>query len=145
MNITTHNLHEHTAQEVFDFVVGKVLEQGCKSVQCETNFAAVSCMYRSNNGNKCAFGHVIADEDYRSVMENKIAQTVFRDHGDMLGWKLIGENPAHLGLIMGLQQAHDDSSSDNFRFEFANKAFLLASNRGLDTSALGKLLEGLKV
>ena len=141
MNITTHNLHEHTAQEVFDFVVGKVLEQGCKSVHCETNFAAVSCMYRGNNGNKCAFGHLIADEDYRPAMENKTALTVFRNYQIMLGWKLIGENPAHLGLVMGLQQAHDDSSSDNFRFEFANKAFRLASNRGLDTSAHDKYLK----
>jgi hypothetical protein len=52
--ITTENLDEVTAQEVFDYVTGKVIEQGKPSIDLERD----TCVY--NDGKlRCAAGHLI--------------------------------------------------------------------------------------
>ena len=58
-------------QQVFDFVLNKVVEQGEKS---STDGYFSSCCYRLNkNGKqlKCGIGHLISDQEYNSGFEGK--------------------------------------------------------------------------
>jgi hypothetical protein len=116
--ITTRNLHEHTAQEVFDFVCTKVIEQGKPSMK------GASCAYRGAGGSKCAFGHLILDEDYDAQMEKAGQLDLFTpDTFEWLGW----QNEAHRDLLTRLQWAHDMSAyDDGFLTAFKAKARAIA-------------------
>lgn len=57
-----------TQQEAFDYVWTKLIEQGAPSALTD-KFGFVSCKYRDPKGNRCAIGHLIADEDYISDWE----------------------------------------------------------------------------
>lgn len=91
--VTIHNLHESTAQEVFDFIAVHLLTQRDKSVSDEW-----LCSYRGAGGLKCAAGCLFPDEDYRPEYEGK-------------DWKMLvvrGDVPAfHADLISSLQDIHD--------------------------------------
>lgn len=52
-------------QEIFDFVLAKIREQGRPSYSPEGG----TCYYRGPDGTKCAVGHLIPDEIYSSFME----------------------------------------------------------------------------
>jgi hypothetical protein len=115
--ITTRNLHEHTAQEVFDYVCRKVIEQGAPSVRFEANDEG-ACLYRGPNGTKCAVGFLIDDADYVPEFEaGYTARTLLRDYSEKLGW----QKGAHDYLLQQMQgHAHDvaarQSRGDNAEF-----------------------------
>ena len=112
--VTIHNLHESTAQEVFDFVRSKLTAQG---EQCRANpFPSTSkvpgaCLYRNAKGQSCAAGFLMTDEDYS------------RDYEDGYGWTDLVEQfgfPAHhMGLIEDLQDSHDNYDPDQWEERFA--------------------------
>ena len=56
-------------QEALNIAARGILEQGAYSL----NKARTSCMYRGENGTKCAVGHLIPDDDYDPLMEGKAA------------------------------------------------------------------------
>ena len=51
-------------QEMFNFAVGKILKQGCKSLNKNGE-----CSYRGDNDTKCIAGFLIADEHYVASIE----------------------------------------------------------------------------
>jgi len=118
--ITIENLHEVTAQEVFDYVTSKVVEQGKPSIDLDRD----SCMYR-NGDLCCAAGHLLPDSVDTKLWDLK-----------SLTWTILVEKELvpsnHVELIVELQSAHDNSAwrcnSDHGRFvelvknRFANVA-----------------------
>ena len=62
-----------TKQQTFDTVVNGLREQGCKSIEARENKATGKitgfCKYRDNQGNKCAIGQLISDEEYDASLE----------------------------------------------------------------------------
>lgn len=94
--ITTENLNEVTAQEVFDYVTKKVIEQGEPSIDLERD----SCIYK--NGNlRCAAGHLIPDNiNTKSWDSNGLTWC------QLVEKELVPSN--HLELISELQRAHDN-------------------------------------
>lgn len=48
------------AQEIFDKVVNHLRKQGHRSLSEDGR-----CLYRGSNGDKCAIGCIISDEDYQ--------------------------------------------------------------------------------
>lgn len=56
----------NTKQEVFDAVVKHLLTQGQQSIDKN----GWNCLYRNDNGLKCAIGALIPDSMYKSSMEN---------------------------------------------------------------------------
>jgi hypothetical protein len=125
--ITTRNLHEHSAQEVFDFVCLKVLEQGKPSMR------GTGCAYRGEGGLKCAVGHLIRDEDYRKEFDSGyIVLSLCNVFDEGLGWT----NKAHLHLLRHLQMAHDDADEDNFLPSFRRTAAVIAEQHHLDPHIL---------
>lgn len=140
--ITTHNLHESTEQEVFDFICTKVIEQGRPSRKIIDGEQA-ECAYRGADNTKCAFGVIVADEDYwllkRDDHEVAGLSSFSYPLQQKLGWELnsVGE-PVHFELLLDLQRAHDVASSHpNFATSFKNLAHDVAHRRGLSATVLG--------
>lgn len=82
-------------QQVFDYVVNKLREQGepCYDEECGI------CRYRFN-GKKCAVGHLIKDSDYTDDFEEHlVTDKVVADY-------FIGKQ-TNIKLLKELQCAHD--------------------------------------
>jgi len=107
-----------TMQETFDFVVGKIREQGCASIV----EGGSSCLYRGSNGTKCAAGHVIPDDKYDLIFEGCTVVTKPWDgmrEGVKKLYEVLKETGHDLDLLRNLQRCHDDASSfKNFMEKF---------------------------
>jgi hypothetical protein len=93
-----------TLQEVFDHVIVSLRKQKFASVKGEH-----TCLYRGNDGNKCAVGHCIIDELYLPSMEEMgIYKTIDEIptpfSSPELAWMF--EVPAN-DLLTKLQNCHD--------------------------------------
>jgi hypothetical protein len=113
-------------QAVFDYVVKALIEQGRPAAQFvpdESRGAGgpetykVQCRYRTSDGDKCAGGQVLPDEDYSPSMEGYgVSQILNVPHdmpGDVRGAKRLGENATwrkYPELVTALQVAHDNSA-----------------------------------
>lgn len=86
-----------TAQEVFDHVVNHLRAQGRPCLN------GSECLYRNEEGEACAAGCLIDDNDYTSDME----QTAWEDVSHEYDFPRV-----HTSLISDLQRAHD-----NWRFK----------------------------
>ena len=91
--ITLKTLAQATAQEVFDQAAEHLLKQSRRSAS-----EAGGCMYRGENGLKCAAGCFIADDEYCSQMEGAPWDTLAR-RGIV--------DTKHCVLIHALQCVHD--------------------------------------
>lgn len=126
--ITTANLPEASAQEVFDWIVSNLLAQGHRSVGIVEGDRAdiLTCVYRSPEGYKCAAGWVIADDEYRPEMENT-------------AWVCLAEQGVvpsdHAALIGHAQTIHDTEIPEDWPNNFTR----LAVEYGLNTHLLDKL------
>ena len=117
--ITLATLPQFTEQEVFDYVSNHLLKQNEKSTLGGNN----QCVYRGDNGLKCAAGCLIADNEYKAILEGNIWYKLI-DKGLVL--------PDHKTLIMSLQNVHDGfnvSDWSNALSEVANE-FSLKFNQG---------------
>lgn len=107
-----------TPQKVFDYVVMKVYEQGCKSVD------SLSCAYRGNNNTKCAIGHLIPSNLYRKEFEGRsIAGNRFLPLIKSERFKSF--LVTNLQLLKELQRAHDVTfppPGSSFRSIFLQRA-----------------------
>jgi hypothetical protein len=98
MKITLKNLHEATAQEVFDQVKNHLITQGEQSVN-----SGGLCVYRNVNGLSCAAGCLISEEEYNPDFEMNL-------WGDLINMRLVPS--AHSNLIGELQKIHDQWVED---------------------------------
>jgi len=123
------------AQELFDYITSKVLEQGRPSI-LETNDeegeARVVCVYRGESGAKCAAGHVIPDAWYREEQESRSIDGVLDGEP-----RLKASLGPHLPLLLSLQEAHDNSYRDSrlcstFTAEFIRRAIRVAEAYNLN-------------
>lgn len=86
-----------TEQEAFNQVVAHLRKQGRKSIGLERPFY---CMYRSEEGMKCAVGALIPDELYFPEMENGGSVRHNPDVSSLFPHNL-------LPLLESLQRIHD--------------------------------------
>lgn len=90
------------AQELFDYITSKVLEQGRASIiEGDGSF---ECVYRGDSGTKCAVGHVIPDAWYSKSLEGLDIYGVLVDEE-----RLKPSLAPHLDILKYLQCAHDDT------------------------------------
>src|SRR4029079_15000816 len=100
--ITLATLEQATEQEVFDQVKNHLLRQNkkCTKIINESSF----CAYRNENGDKCAAGCFISDDEYNNFIKNEI-------NIESKGWKQLVSveiTPVkHSDLIYRLQNIHD--------------------------------------
>jgi len=117
------------AQEVFDYSVSKVIEQGVKALGMKNQ-----CAYRGENGTKCAFGHLIPDALYKRGMEGINATALLVDAPIYRVNNARGLLPSlkgHVDLLHALQTAHDNISATDFVPNFRRRAEAVAATHGL--------------
>ena len=107
-----------TNEEIIRFVTQKMKEQGTMSVAPDSG----DCKYRGPNGNKCALGHLIPDEDYHPDMESySPSGHLYTPKAEKLN-KYVNENLVIDGdtipVLRQLQHCHDGAIGDNFFEEF---------------------------
>jgi len=106
-----------TNQEIFDKAVGGLLKQG-KAARKENEKGVNRCVYRTDDGLKCAVGQIIPDNLYQSGMEDLSVDVLFQIFSDEMS--AIGLDMATQGhLLNDLQCVHDTSGpvywAENFR------------------------------
>lgn len=90
-----------TKQEIFDTVVAHLRKQGRRAANLEGG-----CMYRAPNGDKCAVGCLIKDDEYIPCMEkNGVLRLVLKG-------LLPNRLKPHLELLADLQNTHDNANVD---------------------------------
>lgn len=93
--ITIDNLAESTTEEVFEYIRNHLLTQNSRSADIDG-----TCVYKNEQGLKCAAGCLIPDEKYHPKIEGT-------------KWcKLVGIGyvpKAHVKLIQEMQYIHDDN------------------------------------
>ena len=108
-------------QEIYDSVCLHLIKQGKPALGPVPMYINASnntsiCMYRTPDGCKCAFGHLIPDDLYDPKMENKQAVQVIEE------WPKVGialdiyfdlnQKPSDkLLLVTMLQRVHDHSTT----------------------------------
>jgi len=95
------------AQELFDFITSKVLEQGCASVieyYAPDGYNTYECVYRGVGGTKCAVGHVIPGAWYSESLEGADVQDLLEKEE-----RLKPSLATHSDILKYLQSAHDDA------------------------------------
>lgn len=104
-----------TKQETFDTVVAHLRNQGCKSEDDHGN-----CMYRGENGTKCAAGCLIPDDAYSPTLEGS---GIFQRNGEMSACGTILRELGHdLHLVSELQNVHDARDVGFWEQRFAKVA-----------------------
>lgn len=66
------------------------------------------CMYRTEDGRKCAIGCLIPDEAYRKEWEGKCLTIIISDYPSILGILGIEDRSIDIIFLRSLQDAHDD-------------------------------------
>ena len=56
-------------QQMFDFMLNHLRNQGGPSVADRADEGDASCMYRGNNGRMCAIGCMVPDSSYKTAFE----------------------------------------------------------------------------
>lgn len=128
--ITLATLPEKSAQKVFDYVATHLLTQNERSIALsdsiiyfEDKNITVGCMYRGENGLKCAAGCLMSDEEYKPEWEGII-------WAELITFKHVPN--AHIFLIRALQEIHDQHQPK----EWKEQLKLLAESKQLDSSVL---------
>lgn len=96
-----------TQQEMFDKVWQHfVVEGNPPAVDGE----GLRCMYRTDDGRRCAFGVLLPDELYKIAMEGKSPAYLVREYPEL--GRALGISVETAGeFILWLQSAHDDAAA----------------------------------
>ena len=100
------DLYTSSSQEVFDYILDGIRKQGGPSIKSDGLSSA--CMYRGDNGRKCAVGLCIPDELYIPAMEG-LTLTELWDDKEEIHEDLHAGIHKHTPLLCALQDAHDYS------------------------------------
>lgn len=125
-------------QEIFDKSATHLLRQGRKSLGfARDDSQSKTCLYRGNDGCKCAAGVFIPDEEYDRTMEGVRWGTWLSnpESTDSLGMRRLRPiiiRHGHIKLISKLQDIHDTREPCEWRTHLA----ALAKNLGLSTAAI---------
>lgn len=95
-----------TDQEIFDIVCAHLRSMKKPSIRVSTK-SDFFCVYRADDGGKCAAGILIPDEEYHPDMEGKNFVSVCNDYTYMK-YKF---NYDQVWLIRRLQNLHDDEKN----------------------------------
>lgn len=126
-----------TKQDLFDFIVERLIVQGKKSLN--THPCEVNCAYRGDNNTRCAAGMVIKDEYYLKSIEGKsVAQDeVFELVEKSLPNVELADTDLRI-ILQDLQDIHDrdaiihDGEKNTFNYELDFNLFKqYAENNGL--------------
>lgn len=128
-----------TDVELVNFVFDKLIAQG----GCSSN-SLTGCLYRGPDGRKCAAGHLIPDEDYRTEFEGKSCHPIPIPFQQIRNAKISKEIAAVLEkhgysprAVYKLQCIHDKGVSEPDQVKYFEESKQLV----LDKLAQGQKLE----
>ena len=108
---------DNVNQEAFNVMVNHLRDQGEKSL-AEPDSAASSCLYRAPNGNKCAVGCLIDDDQYRDEIEGMGADDIpVLNAIEASGWKGVS-----IHLLDAMQNCHDTLHPSDWEERFLHIA-----------------------
>ena len=118
-----------TPQEIFDTVVNHLRKQNSQSVAYNPDgtmqlvhgdHGGPVCLYRSEDGKRCAAGALISDEQYTPAMEGKNISAVISEFH-------LEDLEPHRRLVSELQTIHDFHQVQTWEreFEYLAKTFSL--------------------
>lgn len=105
-------------QKVFDRVALHLLQQGERSVD------GTRCLYRGQNGLKCAVGFLIADEHYSPELENKIVSCNPEVHLALQKSGVDTSVPRMTTMLGSLQYMHDNYPVESWHQRLSDMAHL---------------------
>lgn len=111
-----------TPQEVFNKGLWGIRNQGRPAA------GPYGCQYRMPNGDKCAVGQCITDEEYKKSMEGHNIATIINHMPSLLPRHLL----EHKDLLVSMQYAHDSAIYSDFMVEFEGVMRNVASRFGLE-------------
>lgn len=127
-----------TCQEVFDKVATHLFAQGERATDKTNRF----CVYRSANGNQCAVGCLIPDDEYDSAMEGHTISTLVSANRTTFSptlSKMVWKSPSLMNLLTDLQNVHDDSYTWTSTIVIRTRMGQIGLKHRLDTSILETL------
>ena len=98
-------------EEIFDYVESHLKKQGYRSM-LSADFN--TCAYRGEDGDMCAVGCLIADDEYNTGMENNSVMelaSLFDAGGVFAGLALPERLIPHARMLEALQNFHDRSAN----------------------------------
>jgi len=99
-----------TSQEIFDTVIAHLLQQGKQS-------KSSVCLYRSDDGSKCAVGALIPDSEYDPAMEFSIVEDRYTpEPASAIQCWAQSNYPNDLKLLNRLQKLHDDCPEHGYGY-----------------------------
>ena len=90
-----------THQEIFDKVADHLFTQKCKCTKDNV------CLYRGDDGTKCAAGCLITDEEYKPAMERKSISALMIPPPQSIEYGENSNPTTMVGLVQKLQHIHD--------------------------------------
>lgn len=121
-------------QEIFNTVATHLFNQGRPAARImrdkDGKEHAGACLYRTDDGLKCAVGVMIPDDIYRISMENRSVKGILESSSFNLPVSIF--NDQNIALLQALQLLHDNytedesdtwGSTDRMKAAFASLAF----------------------
>ena len=100
--ITLKNIAEESLQDIFDQAANHLL------TQMKQSRGNNMCLYRSDDGLKCAVGCFIADDEYIGDMEGECVETL------IVNGRMSSISRDRLKLLDKLQSMHDGLDTDQW-------------------------------
>lgn len=110
--ITLANIQEASLQDIFTQVAIHLLTQNAKSIGQKTTNSCGKCVYRNEEGLKCAIGCLIADKEYKPEMDINTSSSLCNLVAENLFPCMTGEKLVFLGA---LQRLHDGINIINWK------------------------------
>lgn len=110
-----------TSQSIFDQVAKALIAQGAASYDPD-----YGCAYRSDNGHKCAVGHLLLDEEYDPKFEGRSADII----------ALPDRLRPFKALLRDLQDAHDLHLKPSGFEAWRTRMWEIAYSHGLSAESL---------
>lgn len=130
MKITLANLASATTQQVFDQVAAHLLHQNERSVR---DGKSAACVYRGDNGLKCAAGCLIDDTEYKPEFDQSIP-AFGTSWGSMVKRGLVPKHNTEM-FIEELQDLHDGTIPSHYSHALRR----VAETYNLKTDVLDKV------
>lgn len=119
---------QSSMQEIFNRVARHLLTQNARASQGE----AGDCMYRTDDGLKCAVGCLITDDAYSLELENLlVSRAPVREALEASGIVVEPNGPTHK-ILSDLQRVHDTVGTSNWPEELRS----IATHYRLDHSVI---------
>lgn len=106
-------LQADSKQDAFNKVVAHVRSMKSQAINAGSNLLEV-CMYRTEDGKRCAIGALISDDDYHPSIEgNNVRTLIAQDKIEQPSW-------CELNFLTSLQSIHDYTG--NWKVHFIGEA-----------------------